>query len=395
METADVIVIGGGIMGMSTALDIAQRSKLKVMLIEKTVCGSQASAANFGNIRFYDWSSDLMPIAIRARRVWEALPALLRTDGEFRQTGSVRVTFQQSQLDELATYMDTARGYDFGFRLLHANEAKAHFPWLHGSTGIMLSPRDGTANPRLVSAAFRVAAARAGVTIAENAEVRAAAHANGRFVVETHDGRRFAAEQLLNTAGAWANGISGMFGESMELMVLGPQLGVTEPVRGFVKSMISCFGNFYFRQTERGNLVIGGLGRNYSDTGTSKHSIMPGNMVGIYERLIEVVPSLRGIRLIRTWSGVEGYTPDTIPVIGPSATTPGLFHMFGFNGSGFQLGPGLGEIMSELIRTGASGNSLEAFRIDRPRPSEFDLAIVGSPVAPRHRRVPEGSRLSS
>ncbi|MFX6899591.1 FAD-binding oxidoreductase, partial [Acinetobacter baumannii] len=80
-----------------------------------------------------------------------------------------------------------------------------------------------------------------------------------------------------------------------------------------------------------------------------------------------LVPALAGAHVIRSWSGIDGQMPDRIPVIGESLTTPGLFHAFGFSGHGFQLGPGIGQIMSELILDGHTQTPLEAFRIDRWR----------------------------
>jgi sarcosine oxidase subunit beta len=75
------------------------------------------------------------------------------------------------------------------------------------------------------------------------------------------------------------------------------------------------------------------------------------------------------VQIIRTWSGIDGQMPDRIPVIGPSSTTPGLFHAFGFSGHGFQLGPAIGAIMSELVLDGRTDIPLEPFRITRFAPA--------------------------
>ena len=79
----------------------------------------------------------------------------------------------------------------------------------------------------------------------------------------------------------------------------------------------------------------------------------------------QLVPALAGAQIIRSWSGIDGKMPDGIPVIGPSRTTAGLFHAFGFSGHGFQLGPGIGAIMAELVVDGHTGIPLDPFRIDR------------------------------
>jgi sarcosine oxidase subunit beta len=83
--------------------------------------------------------------------------------------------------------------------------------------------------------------------------------------------------------------------------------------------------------------------------------------------LSEVIPSLRSCHVIRVWSGIEAYLPDMIPIIGPSETTPGLFHAFGFCGHGYQIGPGVGLCLSEWICDGQTPTPLEAFGIGRYR----------------------------
>jgi sarcosine oxidase subunit beta len=85
----------------------------------------------------------------------------------------------------------------------------------------------------------------------------------------------------------------------------------------------------------------------------------------VLQRTVELLPTLRHARVIRSWSGTEGYLPDREPVIGFSATTPGLLHGFGFAGAGFQIGPAVGEVLAELVRDGASSTPIAAFSISR------------------------------
>jgi sarcosine oxidase subunit beta len=84
-----------------------------------------------------------------------------------------------------------------------------------------------------------------------------------------------------------------------------------------------------------------------------------------WPELLRLVPGLRGAQLLRTWSGVEGYLSDMLPVLGPSAGVPGLLHGFGFSGHGFQLGPGVGAVLAELAATGATSTPIDAFGIER------------------------------
>jgi sarcosine oxidase subunit beta len=121
----------------------------------------------------------------------------------------------------------------------------------------------------------------------------------------------------------------------------------------------------YFRQIPRGNIIIGGGPPGPADALTRRASVLPINTVRQIAQLRRLVPSMAPLHVIRVWSGVEGYLPDGEPVIGRSSTTDGLFYAFGFSGSGFQIGPGVGETLAELIDTGSTPIPLDPFSINR------------------------------
>jgi sarcosine oxidase subunit beta len=122
-------------------------------------------------------------------------------------------------------------------------------------------------------------------------------------------------------------------------------------------------GGIYARQVARGNCVVGG-GRGYAldDQRARVHS---QGLVTMMRDSVELLPALRHAHIIRTWSGTEGYLPDRQPVIGPSATTPGLFHAFGFAGAGFQVGPAVGAVLADLVRGGRTETPIAAFAVTR------------------------------
>jgi sarcosine oxidase subunit beta len=130
-------------------------------------------------------------------------------------------------------------------------------------------------------------------------------------------------------------------------------------------------GGFYARQVARGNCVIGG-GRARGDGEYATPST--DTTLGVMGEACAMLPALRNALLIRTWSGVEGQTPDNNPVISASRTTPGLLHAFGFCGGGFLLAPGVGEILAELIVDGETPVSLLPFAIDRFPDAAFESA---------------------
>ncbi|MBU1819216.1 MAG: FAD-binding oxidoreductase, partial [Gammaproteobacteria bacterium] len=130
-------------------------------------------------------------------------------------------------------------------------------------------------------------------------------------------------------------------------------------------------------QVARGNLVLGG-GSGVAldaDRARSERSAIATLAV----QAVELLPALKNAHFIRTWSGTEGYLPDRQPVLSPSSTTPGLIHGFGFAGAGFQIGPGVGEVLAELARDGRSTTPIDAFAIERFLPTT--VAEVASTAA--------------
>jgi sarcosine oxidase subunit beta len=150
-----------------------------------------------------------------------------------------------------------------------------------------------------------------------------------------------------------------------------PNMWVTEPLPLFITHNLGVYGGgIYARQVARGNCVVGG-GRGHGDGEYGQPSTETTRTV--MRDACALLPALRDALLIRTWSGVEGETPDSNPIIGASRTVPRLLHAFGFSGGGFLLAPGVGEVLADLIVHGSTPTPLDAFSIDRftsvPTPS--------------------------
>ncbi len=193
---------------------------------------------------------------------------------------------------------------------------------------------------------------------------------NGLFHVTTTDGQLFAAEQLLITAGAWAARLSERFGEPVPLEPNGPQMSVTEPVPYALPTVIGVFTKIkeeviYFRQIPRGNIIIGGGNRCTPDMVNRRAYFKPESLLNQMRQMKRLLPGAEKLNIIRVWSGIESYTPDSLPVMGPSGSVDGLFYAFGFCGHGFQLGPGVGDVMAELISTGSTSTLISPFDIRR------------------------------
>ena len=367
---ADVIVVGGGIMGAASAFFLRRRGR-SVILLERGLIGQQASGVNFGNVRRQGRFLPQLPLANRSRAIWGRLNELLGEDAEFLPSGHIRVCYRQEQIGELEAYAAAARDYGLDLELVSHNALRERFPFI-GPDAVAgsYSPIDGHANPRLAAPAFGRAAARAGVQLFEETEILTAEKDGADFRVESADGRVFRAPSLLITAGAWAARLSSQFGEPVPQAVHGPQMGVTEPVPYRIGPVIGVSSKIaeevvYLRQIPRGNVIFGGGNRGPAYPDLRRAYVLPQNTMTQLPQLRRLVPALARLNIIRVWSGIEAYLPDDRPVMGPSSKVSGLFYAFGFCGHGFQLGPGVGDVMAELIDTGRTTTPIEPFKIAR------------------------------
>lgn len=372
-QAADVVIVGGGLMGAATAFFLRRRG-LSAILLERGLVGQQASGVNFGNVRRQGRFLPQLPLANRAREIWGRLPELIGEDVEFMALGHIRVCFRDEDAAVLEAHARDVRDYGLELEIISRNALRDRFPYLSPEVVAgSLSPDDGHANPRLAAPAFARAAARAGAVVRESTEVTSIAKVGEDFVVEAAGGDRFRAPALQISAGAWAGEMAARLGETVPYAVHGPLMAVTEPLPYRIEPSIGVYSRdrtdaIYLRQVTRGNVVYGGGWRGQIDADARRAYADPANTLRQLPKLNRIVPALARARIIRTWSGIEGYLGDDIPVIGPSAAVPGLFYAFGFCGHGFQLGPGVGDVMAELIATGATSTPIEPFHIRRFAP---------------------------
>lgn len=363
-----VIVLGGGLMGSAATFFLARRG-VKVTLIDRARIGTGATIASFGNIRRSGRHLAQMALANRSLALWNRAGEMLGRDVEFRATGHLRLIFDEDGLRDMRSFAESAAPHGLALEELGPAEIARRFPGLGPSAiAASYSPGDGSANPRLIAPAFAAAAAAAGAELVEEAEVLAITRGEAGFRLRTTAGD-FHAERLLNCAGWRGMRIAEQFGEPVPLTARGPQMGVTEPLPHRILPVVGVWSRAhgaYLRQVERGNVIFGGVAeRSAVDAETGHARPDPASLLSQLPAVVDLVPALRDATVIRQWSGAEGYVADGLPILGPSGTTPGLFHAFGFCGHGFQLGPGVGEVMAELIATGHSETPIGAMAITR------------------------------
>ncbi len=370
VQKADVVIVGGGVMGSATAFFLRQRGQ-SVILLERDQIGQYASGVNFGNVRRQGRFLGQLALANRSYALWKRLPELIDDDLEFIPSGHMRVCYREDEIAELEAYAAAPEAEQLDLKIYRGAELHQRFGFLGADVkGGSYAPHDGHANPRLAAPAFARAARRLGAQIEERTEVAEVQKVGGDFHITTTDGRQFHAAQLLITAGAWGQKLSAQFGEPVPLDTHGPQMAVTEPVPYALPTVIGVYTKIaeeviYFRQIPRGNIVIGGGFRSKPDMLNRRAAVEPRSILNQAEQMRRLLPGVGNLNIIRVWSGIEGYLPDSLPIMGPSGTVDGLFYAFGFCGHGFQLGPGVGDVMAELLDTGRTTTPIEAFSIRR------------------------------
>jgi sarcosine oxidase subunit beta len=370
VEKADVVIVGGGLMGSAAAFFLRRRGH-SVILLERDQIGQYASGVNFGNVRRQGRYLGQLELANRSWALWKRLPELIDDDLEFIASGHMRVCYRDDEIAELEAYANAPEAAQLDLQIYRGQALHERFPFLGPDVkGGSYAPHDGHANPRLAAPAFARAARRLGARIEEQTEVAEVQKVAGDFRVSTTDGRQFSAAQLLITAGAWGQKLSQQFGEPVPLDTHGPQMAVTEPVPYALPTVIGVYTKIaeeviYFRQIPRGNIVIGGGYRSKPDMLNRRAYFEPRSLLNQMEQMRRLLPGVGNLNIIRVWSGIEGYLPDSLPIMGASGTVDGLFYAFGFCGHGFQLGPGVGDVMAELISTGSTSTSIEPFSIRR------------------------------
>jgi sarcosine oxidase, subunit beta len=364
--SADVAIVGGGLMGCYSAYFLRRRG-CSVVVIDKGSACAAASGVNFGNLRLQGRAPQEFPLSLRSQAIWEDLSRLTGEDCAIVFCGHLYLGFPASDQRKLECAAHDARAAGLDVELLEGPAARRRWPVLSGAvTGALWSKRDAVADPAIASPAVVRLAQRAGARLLEHTKVIAVERIGTGFALRTEQGDIVTCGHVVNAAGAWAGDIARQIGEPVPMFAAGPPLFTITPQNAYTgPSLHAVDGTLLLRQGRNGEAMAGSFPRVRADMATGTATV-PGDRVerGL-ARLAEVVPGLGRIRAGRIWSGVEGYLPDMLPVIGWSKTTPGLLHAFGFSGHGFQLAPGVGAVMADLIVDGSSETPIESFSIER------------------------------
>ena len=364
-NNADVVVIGGGVHGCSTALHLALRG-VSVMVLEKDYVGRHASGVNAGGVRRLGRAFPEIPISVASARLWHEIEDLVEDDCGFEASCQVKIAENANGLEQLASRAEQVRQLGFNHeKLIDRETLRDLLPAVspHCMGGMMVEG-DGHANPFRTVQAFRRRCENLGVRFREGVSVRKIRRRGGTWLIDTRD-CLVESPNLVNCAGAWGGRIAAMLGEPVPIEARAPMLMITARMPPFVTPVVGVQGRtLSFKQFANGTVMIGGGHEGRANPGTNETHLDYAGLATNARTAIDIFPLMHKARIVRCWAGIEGMMPDRIPVIGPSQAE-GAFHAFGFSAHGFQLGPIGGKILSDLILDGETELPIEPFRIDR------------------------------
>ncbi|HSQ18370.1 MAG TPA: FAD-binding oxidoreductase [Anaerolineales bacterium] len=362
IEAHDVVIIGGGIIGLSTAYYLA-KSGLDVCILEKQGVALGSSGRCAGGIGQSHREPPDLPIARFAVQQWQAISADMDIDIQYRQHSNLRLAMNEAHMANLLAMVEREQQGGLDVRFVDRPEVKRRVPFVSDIyLGAVLSPTDGSADPYRACSALARAAARLGVVIHQPREVTGLQVSQGKIQgVLTNEGP-VASRQVLIAAGAWAASIGQMAGVKIPATNMRSHLLVTERLPHFIDPFLSTDIYGYFRQTMTGNVLIGFPARPLL---TSDMSVTHQAVAVAARRAVDIIPCLRDTAMLRGFTGHTVWTPDYLPVVGPVPDIDGLYVAAAFCGLGFAIGPGIGRLVAELIATGQPSLPIDMYRLER------------------------------
>ena len=382
-EAIDSIVIGGGLHGLSAALNLARAGR-RVTVLERSWVGRHASGASAAGVRTLNRDPVEIPISLESMEMWHNIEAIVGDGCGFHAYGQLNVAEHQDDLSALEKRFRIVRqaGYQHE-ELIDRAELLRLVPAISPHcVAALVARRDGAADPHLTLQAFRRSAETAGVAIHEGLGVIAIERAGSDWRVRTH-AQEFIAPTVVNAAGAWGHKIAAMMGDDIPLGFKASMMIVTERIAPLLKPVVSVVGRpLSFKQSNQGTLVIGGGLQGSADIEAQQSFVNFSELAKGARAAIDLFPSVRRVRIVRTWTGIEGKTDDHLPVIGASPNARGCYHAFGFSGHGFQLVPVVGAILTDLIVYGSTNRPIDGLGADRlmRRNATITIPVTAAPA---------------
>ena len=346
----DIAIVGGGIIGCSTALFLA-RGGMKVALLERGGLCMAASGRNAGTLTLLYAKGPLLPLVVGGKAMWADAQSWLGADVDYHDASGIEVAFTEREAGHLEREMTLRRDAGLPIEIVDGERARALEPGL--SNRVLMAAycaEDGYAASNLVGGRIRTALVDAGVALREGVPVSGIAAEDGGFVID-QGGTRVMARRIVLTANVWANEMLGWLGvRDLPIRARVTQMIVTERLPRAINAVVRVVSQISLKQTNNGMVLIGGGGGFdwFDDPNEPTGDLRPENVVQKLGIAVHAVPALANTRVVRTWHGIEGYTSDNCPLIGPVPGVAGAYVMACLR-SGWSIGPYGGKLMAEIL----------------------------------------------
>ena len=368
VDTADIVIVGGGAVGASIAYHLGQRGVGRgVVLLERNTLGSGSTGRSAGGIRCQFSTEINIRFSLEALEVWRQFESIFGLPVDYREIGYLFLAHTEQQAEQFRHNVALQNRLGVPSRLVDAPEMARLVPGLNTAdlTAGAYSPRDAIAGPNEATQAFVRRAREAGVRICEGVEVTAIDTRHDRVqAVETTHGR-IETPVVVNAAGPWAALVGRMAGLDVPVKPYRRELFVSEPFEAIpeVPLVIDIGVGWYFRREGPG-ILMSGAKDNHS---SFDMHVDWGGLPRIAAHATQRMPPLAAARFgSKAWAGLYDVSPDDHAILGPVPELPGFYCANGFSGHGFQHSPTTGRVMAEWILDGhVTGQDVTPLTITR------------------------------
>jgi sarcosine oxidase, subunit beta len=346
----DVAVVGGGIMGCQTALDLACGGMRTVLLERRGLC-MEASGVNAGTL-----AHRMCPIAMqayysRAIELWKTLADRLGADVGFRERGGLTIAFTAAETERLTSIYEARKATGVEIELIDGKRARELEPNLSERVACACYfPRDGFADSNRTGYAFHKALTASGATVRTGTNIDTIEPDSGGFAIRAAE-EIIHARRVVICAGAWVRKLVALFGleftQSISIRV--NMMSVTERMPRLFHAVVThANGGLTLKQPDNGTVLIGGGWQGVGTPETGGVEIIRANLATNLRLTHSAFPGIAKARLVRTWLGIESRMADEEPIAGALPGVDGVFVLGTFN-SGWTGGPYIGGLMASLV----------------------------------------------
>jgi len=374
-QVADVVIIGGGVIGLSIAYHLGQKKAGKIVLLEKGQLGEGSTSRCVGGIRTQFSTEINIRFSLESMKTFDHFEEEFGVNPEFKRIGYLFLATTDQDVKVFQQNLILQKQFGIPVEWLHPDEIRRRFPYLKMDDilGGTFCSWDGYAGPSEVLSGFAGGAKRTGVRIYEGVEAKEILVDKGKVTGVRTNGGEISSPVVVNAGGPYASLVAEMAGLRIPVKPLRRQVFVTAPFHltdQTIPLTIDFHRGWYFRQEVDGFLLSGPLDREPSfNTNTDYEAMVEASENAIYR-----VPALEKAQIARGWAGLYEISPDNHAILGKVPGLEGFILANGFSGHGFQHSPAVGKVISELILEGkAKTIDISSLSIERFERGELIL----------------------